>query len=154
MEISPSINSCPLIRTIKDYIDSQLIQLRAALKPQRAAHLCTCLPSMFALTIDKLLLFAIASLTGILATNDVRRDTSTQFPVFSCESELVHGLTAKVVSSSDGTRIYGEATGDPSKPHLVFVHGFSLSASVFNRIFYNPIYQERFYLVRIQRFLN
>lgn len=53
----------------------------------------------------------------------------------------------KILTSSDGTQIYADAVGNPSKPHIVFVHGISLSAAVFDKIFLNPEYQDRYYLV-------
>ena len=56
-------------------------------------------------------------------------------------------LNRKVLSSSDGNVVYAEAVGDISKPHLVFVHGFSLSGSVFDKIFHDAKYQEQYFLV-------
>lgn len=55
----------------------------------------------------------------------------------------------KIVASADGTQIYADAIGDPQKPALVFLHGFSTSASVFNDIFTNPSYSEDFFLVSV-----
>lgn len=54
----------------------------------------------------------------------------------------------KILTSSDGTQIYADAVGNPSRPHIVFVHGISLSAAVFDKIFLDPEYQARYYLVR------
>lgn len=54
----------------------------------------------------------------------------------------------KRFTSEDGTAVYAEAVGSPSNPHVVFLHGFSLSTVVFDCIFYNPRYAEHFYLVR------
>lgn len=56
-------------------------------------------------------------------------------------------LVVKILISSDGTQIYADAVGNHSKPHIVFVHGISLSAAVFDKIFLNPEYQDRYYLV-------
>lgn len=44
-------------------------------------------------------------------------------------------ITSKVLHSADGTPIYADAVGDPSKPSIVFVHGFGLSAVAFDGIF-------------------
>ena len=55
---------------------------------------------------------------------------------------------ARYLTSADGSTVYAEAVGDPSKPHVVFLHGFSLSTVVFDCIFYNPRYAKEFYLVR------
>ena len=52
------------------------------------------------------------------------------------------------MTSKDGTTIYADAIGDPSKPSLVFVHGYALSGDVFNNIFAEPKYREDHYLVR------
>ena len=57
-------------------------------------------------------------------------------------------LESKIITSSDGTEIYGEAVGNPKKPHIVFVHGFTLSGAVFDRIFNDTQYQQKYYLVR------
>ena len=60
----------------------------------------------------------------------------------------IMSFESKVVTSSDGTEIYAEAVGNPKKPHIVFVHGFTLSGAVFDRIFHDTQYQQRYYLVR------
>ncbi|KAL0960080.1 hypothetical protein HGRIS_011725 [Hohenbuehelia grisea] len=54
----------------------------------------------------------------------------------------------KNVTSADGTTIYADATGDPGKQSLVFVHGFSFSGVVFDRLFTNKKLSKNFYLVR------
>ncbi|KZV68761.1 alpha/beta-hydrolase [Peniophora sp. CONT] len=54
----------------------------------------------------------------------------------------------KELTSKDGTVIYADAIGDPSKPHVVFVHGLSLSGAVFNDMFADARYNSEFYLVR------
>ncbi|OCB92236.1 alpha/beta-hydrolase [Sanghuangporus baumii] len=54
----------------------------------------------------------------------------------------------RVLTSSDGCRIYADAVGDSSKPCLVFIHGFSLSAAVFDNIFFDARYSSEFFLVR------
>ncbi|KZO91373.1 alpha/beta-hydrolase [Calocera viscosa TUFC12733] len=56
-------------------------------------------------------------------------------------------ITAKLLTSSDGTKIYAEATGDPSKPSIIFVPGFALSAVVFDGLFHNERLLEKYYLV-------
>ncbi|KAF4597615.1 hypothetical protein EYR40_008077 [Pleurotus pulmonarius] len=45
--------------------------------------------------------------------------------------------TSKIVISADGTQIYADATGDPEKQSIVFVHGLALSSIVFDRLFAN-----------------
>ncbi|PBK82441.1 alpha/beta-hydrolase [Armillaria gallica] len=56
--------------------------------------------------------------------------------------------TAQLVPSKDGALIYADTAGDPRKPCLVFVHGFTLSGAVFDNLFTNPKLIENFYLVR------
>ncbi|KAK0471662.1 Alpha/Beta hydrolase protein [Armillaria novae-zelandiae] len=53
-----------------------------------------------------------------------------------------------LVPSKDGALIYADAAGDPTKPCLVFVHGFTLSGAVFDNLFTNPKLIANFYLVR------
>ncbi|EJD03378.1 alpha/beta-hydrolase [Fomitiporia mediterranea MF3/22] len=55
---------------------------------------------------------------------------------------------SKILASSDGTKIYADASGDTSKPSIIFVHGLGLSGAVFDRIFSDKRYTEHFYLVR------
>lgn len=56
--------------------------------------------------------------------------------------------TTHLVRSADGTEIYADAVGDPARPAIVFIHGFSLSALVFDPIFADPEWLENAYLVR------
>ncbi|KAG2014999.1 hypothetical protein CC2G_008312 [Coprinopsis cinerea AmutBmut pab1-1] len=51
------------------------------------------------------------------------------------------------VTSSDGTGIYATAVGNPELPSIVFIHGFALSAKVFERLFSDSRLLQRFYLV-------
>ncbi|KAF4571581.1 hypothetical protein EYR36_008921 [Pleurotus pulmonarius] len=55
--------------------------------------------------------------------------------------------TSKIVISADGTQIYADATGDPAKQSIVFVHGLALSSIVFDRLFENKRLAN-YYLVR------
>ncbi|VDB92484.1 unnamed protein product [Peniophora sp. CBMAI 1063] len=54
----------------------------------------------------------------------------------------------KIVLSSDGEQIYAEATGDPSKPHAVLLHGLALSGAVFDEFCATPKLLENLYIVR------
>ncbi|KZV76589.1 alpha/beta-hydrolase [Peniophora sp. CONT] len=54
----------------------------------------------------------------------------------------------KIVRSSDGEHIYAEATGDPSKPHAVLLHGLALSGAVFDEFCATPKLLENLYIVR------
>ncbi|KAF4596230.1 hypothetical protein EYR40_008084 [Pleurotus pulmonarius] len=56
--------------------------------------------------------------------------------------------TSKTVKSRDGTPIFAQATGDPTKQSIVFVHGFALSGVAFDRLVANPKFRSDFYLVR------
>ncbi|KAJ7286938.1 Alpha/Beta hydrolase protein [Mycena rebaudengoi] len=51
-------------------------------------------------------------------------------------------------TSSDGTLIYAEASGNPANPSIVFAHGFALSAIVFDELFSDGRLLDKFYLVR------
>ncbi len=57
-------------------------------------------------------------------------------------------ISSKIFLSADGTKVYAEATGDLSKPALVFIHGLSSNVLVFDRQFKDPRLNENFYLVR------
>ncbi|KAJ7733533.1 Alpha/Beta hydrolase protein, partial [Mycena olivaceomarginata] len=52
------------------------------------------------------------------------------------------------VTSADGTRIFAEARGNPSKPVIVFIHGFGIGAMAFNEIFDDPLWLLQVYMVR------
>lgn len=54
----------------------------------------------------------------------------------------------KVLSSSDNTQIWAEARGNPNGQSLVFVHGMTLSAVVFDKLFEDERLTREFYLVR------
>ena len=68
-------------------------------------------------------------------------------------------LIRQVLHSSDGNEVYAEGVGDITKPHLVFVHGFTLCGSVFDKIFHDTKYQEEYFMVcpgllRLYVFIN
>lgn len=56
-------------------------------------------------------------------------------------------MDARYISSADGTKVYADAIGDSSNPSIVFIHGFALSASVFDNIFIGKRYADNYYLV-------
>lgn len=58
-------------------------------------------------------------------------------------------IVEKFVVSADGTKVFGGAVGDSEKPALIFVHGYSLTSSVFNNFFANPENSVDFYLVSV-----
>lgn len=65
---------------------------------------------------------------------------------------MSHTPIEKIVQSSDGTAIWAEAVGDPSKPSILFAHGLWLSAGVFDDVFRDERLLDNAYLVRIPRF--
>ncbi|KAF9490467.1 alpha/beta-hydrolase [Pleurotus eryngii] len=69
------------------------------------------------------------------------------FLFLSLLSFVFAATTSKIVTSADGTKIYADATGDPKKQSIVFVHGFALSGVVFDRFFANKRLAN-YYLVR------
>ena len=58
-------------------------------------------------------------------------------------------LIEKFVVSADGTKVFAGALGNPEKPALVFIHGITLSDSVYNNLFSMPDLSNDFYLVSI-----
>ncbi|KAH6915715.1 Alpha/Beta hydrolase protein [Coprinopsis sp. MPI-PUGE-AT-0042] len=56
-------------------------------------------------------------------------------------------MTGRLLTSSDGALVYAEAFGDSSKPPIVFIHGFALSAGVWEALFREPSLRDHFYLV-------
>lgn len=57
-----------------------------------------------------------------------------------------HGRFAR---SKDGANIYTDAVGDPTKSALVFIHGVNFSTVVWDVVFNNPVYHDKFYMVRL-----
>lgn len=53
------------------------------------------------------------------------------------------------VVSNDGTKIWAQAKGDPSKPAVVFIHGFSCTGLHFSKQFSDPSLLKNLYLVGI-----
>jgi pimeloyl-ACP methyl ester carboxylesterase len=55
----------------------------------------------------------------------------------------------RTVVSKDGTKLWADAAGDPGKPAVIFIHGFSGSASHFERQFADANLLGGLYLVSI-----
>ena len=53
----------------------------------------------------------------------------------------------KFVQSKDGTKIWTHAAGNPTKPAIVFIPGFSCTALAFEKQFDDPKLLENLYLV-------
>lgn len=63
---------------------------------------------------------------------------------------LVNGQTQTLtVTSADGTRIFAEATGKYSNPHVVLTAGLSLSESIYHDFVKNPKVANSLYIVSI-----
>ncbi|KDR80398.1 hypothetical protein GALMADRAFT_154024 [Galerina marginata CBS 339.88] len=60
---------------------------------------------------------------------------------------LASVVNGKIIQSSDGTDIFADAVGNPRNPPIVFVHGFTLSALVFDHLFHDERLLDHFYLV-------
>lgn len=69
-------------------------------------------------------------------------------PSYTPPTFMAPSPTVKIVQSSDGNPIYAEAIGDPSKPSMVLVHGFNLSAAALDRLFFDKRMLEDLYMVR------
>lgn len=54
----------------------------------------------------------------------------------------------EVVASADGTKIWAQAAGDPTKPGVVFIHGFACTSLPFEKQFADPELLRNLYLVR------
>ena len=61
---------------------------------------------------------------------------------------LAASAFAVYVTSPDGTKIWAEATGNPNKPVVVFIPGFSCSSLAFNKQWSDPCMTENLYMVR------
>ena len=59
------------------------------------------------------------------------------------------GIVEKFVVSADGTRIFAGALGVPDKPALIFVHGFTLSGSIFDDLFARLESSKDYYLASL-----
>jgi len=55
--------------------------------------------------------------------------------------------SSKFVTSEDGTKIWTDAVGDPSKPSVVFIPGASSSVLVFDKQFEDPELEKNLHLV-------
>lgn len=56
----------------------------------------------------------------------------------------------RVLTSSDGTRIWAEAAGNPANPAVVFIHGLACSALLFDKQFQDQALLDKLYLVRYE----
>lgn len=55
---------------------------------------------------------------------------------------------AVYVTSADGTQIWAESTGNPAKPAVVFIPGFSCTSLAFDKQWTNPFMQANLFMVR------
>ena len=61
---------------------------------------------------------------------------------------LAASTFAVYVTSADGTKIWAEATGNPNKPAVVFIPGFSCSSLAFAKQWSDPYMTSNLYMVR------
>jgi len=54
----------------------------------------------------------------------------------------------RIVTSADGTKIWAQNAGDPSKPAVVFIHGFSCTALHFEKQFTDARMLTNLYMIR------
>lgn len=64
---------------------------------------------------------------------------------------LVSFAMAVNVTSADGTQIWAESTGNPAKPAVVFIPGFSCSSLAFDKQWENPYMNANLFMVRKAR---
>ena len=60
---------------------------------------------------------------------------------------LAASAFAVYVSSADGTQIWAEATGNPKKPAVVFIPGFSCTSLAFVKQWSDPYMTSNLYMV-------
>lgn len=60
---------------------------------------------------------------------------------------LAASTFAVYVTSADGTKIWAEATGNPKKPAVVFIPGFSCSSLAFDKQWSDPLMTSNLYMV-------
>ena len=56
----------------------------------------------------------------------------------------------QILSSPDGTKIWAESAGNPTKPALVFIHGLSCTALGFDNQFTDKELLANFHLIRYE----
>ena len=61
---------------------------------------------------------------------------------------LVSSAMAVYVTSADGTKIWAESTGNPSKPAVVFIPGFSCSSLAFDKQWTNSFMKANLFMAR------
>lgn len=52
------------------------------------------------------------------------------------------------ITSLDGTKLHASSAGDPSKPAVIFIHGFSCTSQHFARQFSDPLLLSNLHLIR------
>jgi len=62
--------------------------------------------------------------------------------------------SSKFVTSEDGTKIWTDAAGDPSKPSIVFIPGASSSSLIFDKQFQDPELTQNLRLVLHPSFIH
>lgn len=57
-------------------------------------------------------------------------------------------IETKILTNPDGTTVYAEAAGDPSKHPILFIHGLGLLGTGWGPQFNDPQLYDNYYLVR------
>ena len=70
-----------------------------------------------------------------------------KFASFLATLSLAASTFAVYVTSADGTQIWAEATGNPQKPAVVFIPGFSCSSLAFNKQWNDSSMTSNLYMV-------
>ena len=61
---------------------------------------------------------------------------------------LISAAMAVYVTSTDGTQIWAESTGNPAKPAVVFIPGFSCTSLAFDKQWGNSFMKDNLFMVR------
>ena len=101
-----------------------------------------------------------ANSTGVLRRVDFRGSVFSLVSPLLCPSQTTaykaqlppciwpSSAMAVYVTSADGTKIWAESTGDPAKPAVVFIPGFSCTSLVFDKQWVNPFMKANLFMVR------
>ena len=71
-----------------------------------------------------------------------------KFTPFLALVSLISSAAAAYVTSADGTNIRAESTGDPTKPAVVFIPGFSCTSLAFKKQWESPFMKANLFMVR------
>ncbi|KAK7039950.1 putative oxidoreductase ephD [Favolaschia claudopus] len=93
-------------------------------------------------------LLPLGSLAAVSVSSSKLADSNISITPTSKNFEISAVSQGRFVTSADGTQIFADARGDPSKPAIVFIHGLGISAMSFDNVFNDPLWLRHVFLVR------